>query len=181
MSLGRPYLFLDVDGVLNALDGLNRGDWPDFKKHKVHLPIPGYSEWRKFTVRVSPKMCQALAELPVDIRWATTWEDQANATLRELTGFPKHPVACRVGETEQTMQGLVVVEKHWKWLDIQVQLEADPRPLVWIDDEDIPWNAAADLRLRGIPHLFIKPVSEIGITRAHVDEVRTFLEELDSA
>lgn len=175
-----PYLFLDVDGALNALDGLNKGRWPDYRKQKVHTKDPATGDWSKLNVRISPKMCAAIAKLPVDHQWATSWEDQANATLRELTGLPKYPVACRVGEFEMTMHGFMPVEKQWKWLDIQVQLERDPRPMIWIDDEDIPWEAGTTLDERGIRFLLIKPDSNVGITPDHLDDIRSFLAELPS-
>jgi len=176
-----PYLFLDVDGVLNALDGLNKGDWDDFKKHDVWAPLGGVhgAVRQKFRLRISKKMCAALAALPAEIHWATTWEHLANDLLWEHTGFNDYPVACRMatGLTHQIITDQDVGEIWWKFRDIYAMVEKDPRPFIWCDDEAIPPFADEQFRELGQPFLLIKPDAKVGLTHVDLDKIRNFLAE----
>lgn len=172
----KPYLFLDVDGVLNALDGLNQGDWDDFKKVKVEAPLGGVYGigGYKFTLRISKTMCAALAALDVDIHWATTWEHLANDSLWRHTGLNDYPVACRM-TTGMTHGLLTGDEVWWKFVEIHRMVEADPRPVIWLDDEAIPPFAEERFDTLGVPHLLIRPEEKVGLTQDHLRRCREFV------
>jgi hypothetical protein len=175
-----PYLFLDVDGVINAMDGLNRGDWPDFHKTRVRTVTLRGLRAGRYPVRISQSMCGELASLPVDVHWATTWEDDANIALGYLTGLPRFPVACTYVDDDPRRAAAhdAAIAGPWKWLDIQVLVDRDPRPVIWLDDEDIPFEAGQWFEERAIPHLLIRPDENVGLTRAHISEIRAFLTSL---
>lgn len=172
----KPYLFLDVDGVLNALDGLNKGDWDDFKKVKVEAPLGGVYGigGYRFTMRFSKTMCAALAALDVEIHWATTWEHLANENLWRHTGLNDYPVACRMA-TGMTHGIATGEEIWWKWVQIRKMLEVDPRPMIWCDDEAIPAHAHEWLEANGVAHLLIAPDEKVGLTRDHLRRCREFI------
>lgn len=179
--MGKPYLFLDVDGVLNALDGRNKGDWDDFCKKDVWAPLGGVqgSHLQKFRMRISKKMCAALAALDAEIHWATTWEHLANDTLHELTGFNDYPVACRMA-TGMTHGLLTGEEVWWKFVEIYRIVEADPRPFIWCDDEAIPPFASERFRDLGQPFMLVEPDSDVGLTQEMVQRMRDFIERRSS-
>jgi hypothetical protein len=158
-----PLLLLDVDGVINAFPP--RGATLD----------PWGGEWRRTTVRGYPITTaeKCLAELrslhetgAVDIRWLTTWESKD--WYRELAtalDLPDWPVYAR----QHRAPG------WWKFHAV-ANLDAPPRPLVWLDDdlaawpEARRWCAARELRVLGIA-----PSDRTGLTPENFDEVRRFI------
>ncbi len=155
----RPVLYLDVDGVLNIVGGA--GEWPDFAPHRVTLR-PGAT----YTLLLSSLMGAALAALPVEIRWATTWAEIANEKLSSLIGLPADlAVVCRPA----------VSNSPFKYQAVRTQVESERRPFVWIDDEAI--NRIADHWLAAceVPHLVIKPNPFNGITPGHIEQIRAWL------
>lgn len=171
-----PYLFLDVDGVLNAFDGRNVGDWDDFCKKEVHAPEGGVAGTvvHKFRMRISKKMCAVLAALPAEIHWATTWEHWANERLYHLTGFNDYPVACRM-PPGALHQGLTEEQRWWKFEAIFEMVKAAPRPFIWCDDEAIPEWASERFRELGQPFMLVEPNEDIGLTQQMIVEMRMFL------
>lgn len=170
-----PYLFLDVDGVLNAGKRRLEGGWTDWRRIKIRdVPRGDVASGvlDDFVLRLSKTMCAALATLPVEIHWATTWEHLANERLYWHTGLNDYPVACR----RRLREG-----HGWKWEDIRLMLEADPRPVIWLDDECIPEEAGDWCEANGIPYLFIAPDEEVGLTRAHVDQIKEWLDAYPQA
>lgn len=170
----RPYLFLDVDGVLNATSAPLVGDWNDFKSHKIKIDL-GSGLRQTFTLHLSREMCAALVGLDVDIRWVTTWENQANTLLRKHTGLPWLPVAASASDAGGWASG---ERQNWKWQGVQRILEIAPRPTIWIDDEAIPSEASDWLTQRSIPHLFVVPDPTVGITQQDIGDLTQFLAAL---
>jgi hypothetical protein len=87
----RPYLFLDVDGVLNVFErdlGSDAEMFDDFALHDVDFDVvAGYH--RSLAVWLSPSMGARLARLAVDIHWVTTWEGRANSAIAPRCGLPR--------------------------------------------------------------------------------------------
>jgi len=121
-----PYVFLDVDGVLNALRTPREphdhrmlrvagGEFPIHVRHAV-------SAWLR-----------TLGER-ADVRWATTWEDHANDVLAAAFDLPTFPVGCRDPERSTIDRR----PSPWKLRGVLEVLGAEPRPFVWIDDDAIP-------------------------------------------
>ncbi|WP_336157797.1 HAD domain-containing protein [Amycolatopsis sp. VC5-11] len=111
----RSVLFLDVDGTL--------------------LPFGPGCEQREADPlrRLDSRWGIRLASLPVELVWATTWEDEANTELATRLGLPPLPVVrwperSPAEEREDQWFGM-----HWKTRTLVAW--ADGRPFVWVDDE----------------------------------------------
>lgn len=83
--MDKPYLLIDVDGVLNPI---GRRVLPGFTRHMIEV------EGNTFPVDLNPdhgKWFEALAE-KFELVWATTWEDHANDHIGPKVGIPELPV-----------------------------------------------------------------------------------------
>jgi hypothetical protein len=169
----RPWLFLDVDGVLNAYDLAGRPPpcaFGDFRK--VHAM--GFRLW------LSRQMGRRLARLPVDIAWSTTWSPYVDDVIAGAVGLPRGlPVAA-------SPPALVDEQRYDNWKLVQVRsfLTARPRPFVWLDDDalDAPgpegitprrWAAGLDL-----PSLLVAPSPATGLRPGELDEIAGWLDGL---
>lgn len=163
----KPYLFLDIDGVLNRIS--SHGDtWPDFELHKL-APFNGNT----FYLWLSKSMATELISLPVDIVWLTTWAEEAPRLVAPILGMPEYPVAgFGTDMTEGRGSKLGCVE--W-WMDTHGE-----RPFIWIDDDAIPHFAAEDFKEVGWNALLIEPNYTVGITWDHINAIRAFCNEVSS-
>lgn len=151
----RPQLLLDVDGVLNPTGG---GVLRGFERTMIN----GYE------LRWSPQhrlWFEELASL-FDLVWATTWEHHANQALSPLLGLPQLPVIEFDRPSDADTKKLPAV-----------QLWVGDRPFAWVDDHLYP-DAFEWAVERISPALLIRPASSIGMTEAHVDELRSFADSL---
>jgi len=177
-ALGRPYLFLEVDGVLNVLQkdiGTHTEMFDDFAEHVVpYDTVSGYR--RSVSVWLSPSMSARVAGLAADIHWVTTWADRAGSTIAPRCGLPRDlPVLTRDGGGEEW-------DLDWKLRAVRTIVEQDPRPFVWIDDDiDFlqdgslsPWAWAGSLSQ---PNLLIAPEAGTGLLARHLDLVDEFLRQ----
>lgn len=132
-----PVLFLDVDGVLNRVGATqpnaNFETWGDWFKRKFLL-LDGSV---KVNTKISHLMARALMDLPVEIRWLTTWEEDAPRFLAPVLGLPDYEVAGVMPAHRRPDSGLFMVESsNWK-LDVilHTMREDKNRPIIWVDDE----------------------------------------------
>ena len=154
-----PVLYLDVDGVLCPLRV------PDEY-------IDEFKDWETVTnlydLPWSPALVQAIAELPVERRWLTSWEHEANLRLSPLFGWEQLPVL------EHRPGSL-----WWKF-DALVQHHEKGRPFIWIDDEmddrreELDNIFEAGLTTLDAPYLCISTWSHRGITREDLEAIRAF-------
>jgi hypothetical protein len=123
----KPILFIDVDGPLNPYNASGRA-----------ARRMGYDNRRIFSFRVFLKRShgQALRNLPFELVWGTTWEDEANTYIGPRLGLPDLPV-CRFEYTApHKFSGASLrtpANVYYKTPSI-VQY-AEGRPFAWIDDE----------------------------------------------
>jgi hypothetical protein len=86
------YIFIDVDGVLNAL-GSNPG--PDYFPAKGKLSKSEYNRIF-YPLQLNKQHAKWLLELSArtnaNLAWATTWQDDADAEIGAKIGLPKLPV-----------------------------------------------------------------------------------------
>jgi hypothetical protein len=175
--LERPYLFLDVDGVLNVPEGFHgRHDemYDDFAEHVVPFEnVSGYM--RSVPVWLSPAMGARVGDLPADIHWVTTWGHRVGSSIAPRCGLPRDlPVLTRDGGEEWDLD--------WKFLAVRKAVEQDPRPFVWIDD-DIEFLQDGSLTPQAwadhlaLPSLLIAPAAGTGLTARHLDQVDEFLRQ----
>ncbi|AEV83981.1 hypothetical protein ACWT_2959 [Actinoplanes sp. SE50] len=124
--LGRPLVFLDVDGPLIP-----------FRARTVGAAPPAPDGGNPLLHRIDPEDGRRLRKLPADLVWATTWMDEANEVVAPRLGLPPLPVVD--WPDEAPLPGL-----HWKTAFLVTW--AAGRSFVWIDDEltdnDRRWVAA---------------------------------------
>ncbi len=152
----RPYLLLDVGGVLSPY-GMPAP--PDFSERE----IGGF--WVVWTDAHAPRLSR-LAER-FDLVWATTWEQYANQALCPALGLDPLPVITFVrGQTETRKLDTI---KTW----------VGDRPTAWIDD-DLHADAYnwAKIRNETIPTLLVQTTPSIGFTEDHVDELIEFADRI---
>lgn len=163
----KPIIYLDVDGVLNMLDrsedATGNECWGDFI---VHPDVKPDQDPRAFDLCMSKSMVAALAALPADVVWLTTWRHDA----------PKH-----VAPLVEAPEWHVIDWGYEKGAALAQDQAANPRPFVWVDDyEATEANVRYFIGKTNIPYLLIKPNPLQGITRAHMREIQGFLEWLES-
>ncbi|MFJ6832946.1 HAD domain-containing protein [Streptomyces sp. NPDC091209] len=126
--MGRPILFLDVDGPLIPLGGgpgHHRASDTDTAPASEALPEAG----NPLLGRLDPTVGPRLTALGCELVWATTWMNEANASVGPRIGLPWLPVVEWPEATaDEGPRGL-----HWKTRTL-VEWAAG-RPFVWVDDE----------------------------------------------
>ena len=162
--------------MLNAFEldpGSDVAAFDDFGVHEVEFEFE-VGHPRTFVVCLSPAMGARLAQLAVDIQWATTWEHRADSAIAPLCGLPSGlPVLSPLDEAEEW-------ELDWKFLAVRRSVEGDPRPFVWIDD-DIDYFRDGRVTARewaaglSLPNLLIAPESESGLLPDQLDAVEDFV------
>jgi hypothetical protein len=159
-----PIWLLDVDGVLNAVTvEPDRTAWPQWTTGTA------YTSGRGYPITFSPAVTGVIRDLHdrglVEVRWLTTWAQDANRDLRRLLDLPEFPVVGRPG-------GSAV----WWKLPYAQEVGREGRPLIWTDDE-LGYSAEAMDWLNGLeqPALAIAPHPAVGLRREHLDKVSGFL------
>lgn len=179
-------LYLDVDGVLNALaphkkwgeDIFKNGRAEarhDFFGNAVALEEDSWGGLRdhpSFPMRWSEGLIDALNELDVELVWLTTWRQDAPGSVAPLMGIKHegrvlHPLS---GETTFPSIG-------WKFDALMKDLEENTvDAFIWADDEiyDLPGVAHYALAAlnEDIPHVLVAPDSTFGITPEDVSKMQ---------
>jgi hypothetical protein len=153
-----------VDGVLNAVTSRpDPGVWPDWRRGTATADGVEWPIW------FSPTVTETVARLHraalVEVRWLTTWGEQANGELRRLLDVPAFdvvsspPVAAPPAVVIQDLRengsgegGGTAPLSHarvaggvesdptgaswWKLRAAQRVVDAEPdRPIIWTDDD----------------------------------------------
>lgn len=152
----KPLLLLDIDGVLSPFGG---GLPPGF----IHETI-GSDE-----VIWSKQHRDWLFQLSQDFElvWATTWEHSANESMSPILELGQLAVIEFDRGTGDT----------WKLPSVQGFI--GNRPAAWIDD-DLYLDAHKWADHRDAPTLLIRTSSSVGLTKEHVDQLKTFAEHCRS-
>lgn len=148
----RPYLLIDVDGVLNPF---GTGRAPDgFARHKLF----GYDVW------LSPRHGLWLNALATwfDLVWATTWEHDAPRLIAPILKLPTHLPVIEFRQSEG---------ETWKLGDVAHFV--GNKPLAWIDD-DLFDDAFAWADQRSAPTLLIRTSPSVGLTEQEVWRLEGF-------
>ena len=119
----RPILFLDVDGVLNPDTNKPDPTWV------FQPPLISDEASGQFTLHLSQAMADAIVGLDFNIRWLTTWQEQANANIGAKFGWPTLPYHT------------LPVSKHPRWgynlgkmLVVKEELKHKGPLVFWVDD-----------------------------------------------
>ncbi|MCX4967551.1 hypothetical protein OHA98_22875 [Streptomyces sp. NBC_00654] len=137
----RPILLVDVDGPLNPYAAKPHRRPEGYETHRLLTPRWKAAERRRLTERGLPDMPPkplrvwlnphhgpALAALPFDLVWATTWEEEANDFIAPALGLPELPFIAW-SSTQPMPRGGV----FWKTPEIVARTTG--RAFAWIDDE----------------------------------------------
>lgn len=165
-----PVWFLDVDGVINAVtktpdDTIWHYQQSMVKSRSGYFPIA----WSQDVVRFISFMQSAQL---ADVRWLTTWADDANLDLADQLGLPQLPVA-----------GWPQHKTRWWKADVikQWARENPDVPFIWTDD-DLRWEenmlAWCEAEASTRPVLVLSPDTKVGLTNGDLDRVAKFVANL---
>lgn len=164
----KPYLFCDLDGVLNVFSALQ----PNHPFHE-HSNIRGYRITRDIR---HPEMVAEL-ERNFTVLWSTLWESDAPDYVSPFLGFGHTWPVLRfqrfnaARRLNRNPRNGVMDYKMPHIIDT-----AGPVPFVVLDDdiEHTHRRLGAQLTEAGFPALFIGPDPEFGLQREHVDLALAF-------
>jgi hypothetical protein len=175
----KPYLFLDVDGVLNAFEfDSNFATFTDFEVHEVTVD-EGNGFRMIYDLCLSRSMGRAIAALPAEIVWVTTWERNADSMVAPIVDLPR---GLRVLDKPDGFAGH---DTDWKFDVVRSALTSDMRPFVWIDDDMETFrsereSARAWSATLPVESLLLSPDPRSGLTHGDLDAVEDFLKRLDT-
>lgn len=169
-AVTRPWLFLDVDGVVASVPPPELND---------SCPPPGYRSWPEamWSVYVSEDLDRWARELDerFEVIWTTDWQQNAPAEIGKPAGLPNWPYLPLDYSDRKRMRNKI---GHKIAAILQV-LRAEPRPFGWIDDDLFGQGPKRIVEL-DLPKLLIKPDTEVGITREHVNQLLEFVASLST-
>lgn len=150
LTMSKPMLLLDVDGVLNVV---NR----DCKRRQVRF------EWRPgdFISFYPTKFTKPLLELAwsrFNVRWCTAWGKGANMIAR-WAGLEERPAIVDRGGID------------WKAFAVERALKSRKGPVAWIED-GLSVQAHALVNMRGWSYFHCDPY--IGATEKHLRGLEEF-------
>jgi hypothetical protein len=170
-------IYFDVDGVFNALpwkdtDLVEETGWETWERVKVN----GY--WITYSPELVAAVNEIAARPDTDVRWLTTWCDDAPKLLAPALG---------IEGTEWPVLGTKADVDHqnyqwWKFTLIREALLNNPEPVVWVDDDMLAaartthgmfaWSEAQPQLLQ------ICPWIGAGVTKRHIEEIVKFLDDV---
>lgn len=161
----KPYLLLDVDGVLCPFRGtdilaLQASSYPGYEYHdgaRIHINAENGVRIRRLMESFK-------------VVWATGWGEDANAVISPLHGLPQFPVM----PVEILSPGGI----HWKQAAIEAYVP-DGVPYAFLDDDidDRGWAYAAE---REAPTLWLPTKCYEGITDRHVEDLEAFAQTCET-
>lgn len=174
-SKSKPLVFLDVDGVLNRSYSIKRAE-QEGARFSLHA-----CRGIKWSLCLTPSDYENLLkplEVYAELAWGTTWEDDANLSVRFDVGIPHDLLVAktRTGDPEEAGKAAGILRA------------ANGRPFVWFDDDIDPMIESWLRRNAKQPYLLVKvedrklnvgDEGETGLTRAHIVEALSWLSMID--
>ena len=126
----RPILFVDVDGPLNPFAARSTRGPKGYETHRMRPAewAREYPDAKPLRVWLNPDHGPMLLSLPVELIWATTWEEEANEWIGPRIGLPPLPVVVWPADRGDGADG-----RYWKTRPLAEY--AAGRPFAWIDDQ----------------------------------------------
>lgn len=158
----KPLILLDVDGVINALDGGNKKRWKDVEKKVVN----------KYDIYYSPTVVNKINAWSkvAEVRWLTTWDENARRLLAPALGL---------NEFELARDPDLMLSKDQAAFDC-IQMTPS-RLLVWIDDEVLCYSSNPKAPVPSSfwrdrdRTLLISPAEFYGLEPLHLKKIDAFL------
>jgi hypothetical protein len=152
MEMARPYLLLDVDGVLNPLAPKRP---PGFLRFEL-------SGFEVFLSKRHGTQLNALARW-FDLVWATTWEHDAPLLIAPALGLPRNLPVIEFDRGR--------VDETWKLHAVR-DFVGD-RPFAWVEDELGP-DAFSWAEQRESQTLLIQTDPIVGLIDEHFTRLESF-------
>ncbi|WP_419707984.1 HAD domain-containing protein [Promicromonospora sp. NFX87] len=168
-----PVWFLDVDGVLNATPAPARRHRPEF----VHttLRVHDGGELREVPVWWRPSVVAFINDLArtgrAQMRWLTTWGQQAATLFAPAVGLDPFPVA---GEQPTSAGADPTDALWWKVATIRTQVPTTHR--VVFADDDLTTRSRQQLRDTFDDVLLVTTMPSPGLTDQHLATITRFLQ-----
>jgi hypothetical protein len=178
--LNKPWLFLDLDGVISPVPtqemkaDVDRGEGD---------PPPGFITWEgaPYRMYVSEHLSVWASQLDdaFDVVWSSSWRELLLEGVAKPLGLERWPVLSipftHQGGTYAVGDKAAAIREH---------ADKEPRPFSWCDDylyrrpegaypafDRTPPHEFDGL---AVPFLLIKPCSRVGLTQAHIDHLLRF-------
>lgn len=175
-----PVWLLDVDGVLNAVTRYPDCEvWPRESWVRTEAEASG----RVWPLWVATPVLEFLTEMhesgKVEVRWHTTWREDAARSLAPTLGLPDFPMqeAAEFDAPAPTGYGGVKRGSTWWKLPAAERVVRDEgRRLVWTDDDIALERARYGLgkAFDSEDILLVAPDVRTGLTPQHLEAVRDF-------
>lgn len=166
-SEDKPFLLIDVDGVLNAFNR-NQSD----RVYDIFKVGP-------FTVRFRHELLDWLIRLDqhYHLVWCTMWDERANSDLAPRLGIAELPYIPCWDNSDQRME--------WKGRRLYskvacIEAHLKDRAFAWIDDEiysgELAWAEHRDNEIA--PTLLLKIDPRMGLLEHHVNKLVGWAERI---
>ena len=157
-----PIWFLDVDGVVNALAR------PAPIGYQITTANTMGRGWRiAFSREVIDFINRVNREGLAEVRWLTTWEQDAHRELAPAVGLDTFPAYDDPQEIESPMS-------WWKGTIVVDELLDHGRPFIWTDD-DIDMETIEAFAEEGVRSLLIAPDPQTGLSTNDLARITEFL------
>jgi hypothetical protein len=166
----KAYIFVDVDGVLNAFPP---GRMPEgWKTASVELG-PGAVYPITYNPAIGEKLIRLAKDHGAELVWCTTWQEQASEHIAPLVGLPAMPFVPLVPPRFRASLGWIKAHSIGRWME----QAGDRRPFVWFDDEP---DAAdwAERECRQVPRLVVQCDEERGLRKRELEVAGKWLSAL---
>lgn len=166
----RPVWLLDIDGVLNALS-----EAPNPQSLRLGTAKQEYLKTNSgtFRLRVNNYLVDFVNRMHesglVEIRWCTTWSDEAASIFAPAFGFPEFSVGARPGWETGRFD-----DHNWKSNAARGVIRSGRR-LIWTDDEAIPDGFPEEIASHSFGHLLIFPDEREGLTLENCASIESFI------
>lgn len=174
-------IYLDVDGVLNALDPFRLSNhtpggetWPDFTEHDIAVTEDGIRH--VYRLHLSKLMAAALWDVSGgDIIWHTTWNQDKHGHVTGLAGLAlsNRKISPRLDWPELPILPYSKARNDEWWKHTEIKTAGTPEKFVWIDD-DFAYELEAREWTEKNGGLWIAPDSRVGITPDHIKRIADY-------
>lgn len=198
---GKPVMLLDLDGVINALTKtigipglpdsirtvppmLNRS-WPEDAWRTGDWVIDGVKFPLLWSVQVLRELTFWHTSGLVDIRWHTTWREEALDVAEKLFKLPGFYIAdCPEWPAYVRNEGMLRASQiregrpgWWKYMAAERVLTEEKRPLIWVDDDlNLQLSRFYQNKMSSMgAFLGISPTPAIGLVHKHIRSISHFI------